>query len=373
MVPGRAATPSEEPNRRCPHVNGRAGRGAAIPTLDSGPWPDGYRDPSAGLPRPRHSGPVRPTRPAIPDPERPGIVRPPNATGWSTLDVDDSPHLWRPRSRTRADRLGDSEAPELSDESIDRERAGAQGGRHRDLRSRAGYLVVLLAPLAVVFAVAGVSALPSRQTSRTTTEETPSIDGTQRRLALPPPPTPAGSSAPTSAGPTHSPTTGTPATDTTPVTLRSPVSAVNPTLAPVPTDTHPPRGTTVLSFEAETASLGADLTTRALASASGGVIVDAIGKGSAHSVTFTDVVVQSAGGYSMTIWYATATDGRLRVRVNGSLLPTFICPATASADTIGWYTLSVQLDAGRNSIELDGTSNTPVDPDRITIAQPLAG
>lgn len=126
------------------------------------------------------------------------------------------------------------------------------------------------------------------------------------------------------------------------------------------------------TYEAELATLSGSVSAGFSNYSSGLAKAGNIGGGPANSVTFSNVIVPSAGTYQLEIDYQTSgersfgitiNDGTpIELNLNGS---TFNDPAVAI--------IPVQLNAGTNTIQFGNPTNYAPDLDRIVVAPPVAG
>ncbi|MFG2038472.1 carbohydrate-binding domain-containing protein [Dactylosporangium sp. NPDC048998] len=129
-------------------------------------------------------------------------------------------------------------------------------------------------------------------------------------------------------------------------------------------------GTTsgALTIEAEAAGNGrpGQMTVREVAAASGGRAVTGVGNG--RYLSFVGVDVAQPGDYRVTIAYLSADDRRCSIGT-GRRRTQVSFPASGGLGSVATVTVTVQLQAGRNTVE---AGNTPgrwcPDLDRITVA-----
>ncbi|HEX5542628.1 MAG TPA: hypothetical protein VFX60_13895 [Micromonospora sp.] len=138
---------------------------------------------------------------------------------------------------------------------------------------------------------------------------------------------------------------------------------------PAPITTPSMGGIITLEAEGNLAERGGSAVTRALADASGGVVVTGLGNGPENVVRFASVTVRQAGRYTITFHYVSAEQSRARVIVNGSMNMVQL-PATGDKwGVLGAVSVQIPLSAGTNTIEF-GNKNAPApDLDRLVITR----
>jgi hypothetical protein len=170
--------------------------------------------------------------------------------------------------------------------------------------------------------------------------------------AAAPPPAPAASVSAPRASPTQPrsrrPTTSKPAP---------------PSARPVPNPAPP----LLLSYEAESAQLGVRADVYPLSGASGGRIVRYIGDSPDNYVRFS-VTVPATDRYTAVIYYVSDESRNFFVRVNDRSWNRVYCAPTGSWTTVGSRTLTLDLSAGVNTVDLGNAYRMAPDLDRITIS-----
>lgn len=123
------------------------------------------------------------------------------------------------------------------------------------------------------------------------------------------------------------------------------------------------------SYEAESAAntIAGGVGTASCSTCSGGAKVGSVGEGG--TLTFNGVDVESAGTYQVTIVYldGSPTGRQADISVNGSAPQTVSFTPTGSFSTMGTTTVSLQLAAGSNTIELANPAGFSPDFDRIIV------
>lgn len=121
------------------------------------------------------------------------------------------------------------------------------------------------------------------------------------------------------------------------------------------------------SYEAEGGALSNGATIITSTNGSGGKKVGNIG-GTSNGRCSITVNVASAGTKTLTIYYASAENRTFYVTVNTGGYVAVACPSTGAWDTIGTKTMTVNLNAGNNTILFNnGTGAWTPDLDRISI------
>jgi hypothetical protein len=121
------------------------------------------------------------------------------------------------------------------------------------------------------------------------------------------------------------------------------------------------------SYEAEAATIAGGATVATCSTCSGGSDVTGLG-GSGHgTVTFGTVTEPSAGSYTMTVHYLSASKARSAIVTTNGVAQTVNFPATSSG-TVGTATVTIQLKSGTNTVEFAGNgSGRAPDIDRIAL------
>jgi hypothetical protein len=130
---------------------------------------------------------------------------------------------------------------------------------------------------------------------------------------------------------------------------------------------QPPSST---SFEAEASgnTLAGQAAARSSAGASGGALVGYVGNGAANYLQLNNVTSATAGSHKLTIYYAAGESRSATVSVNGGAATSVNTPSTGGWDTIGSVTVTVNLNAGANTIRLANPSGWAPDFDRIVVS-----
>ncbi|GHO70698.1 hypothetical protein KSC_095900 [Ktedonobacter sp. SOSP1-52] len=123
------------------------------------------------------------------------------------------------------------------------------------------------------------------------------------------------------------------------------------------------------SFEAEAS--GNTLTGQAAASScancSGGQKVGYVGNNSG-TLQFNNINVGSSGSYKLTIYYTDGDSGRsATISINGGSGTTLNFSGTGDWGNVGTYTVTINLNAGNNTIKFSNSSTWAPDFDRVTI------
>ena len=236
--------------------------------------------------------------------------------------------------------------------------ATARGGRHRLLRRGwVAYAMWIFAPLGLALVIAAITSLPGTDTGA------PIAGGPASKLPAPPVPTPAGGVSPPSGGlgvpvsltspPTNPPHQPSPHTTPAAPTVFGRPAVTPATGSPSPTPTS---SSDSITLEAEAGVLGSQLATARVPGASGGMVVTGLGKNSHRTLTLPDITVAVSGYYLIDLGY-TATDPiGIDLHTSGGSDASMSCPATP-ADTMSWCATMVLLDAGTNSISVEGQQN----------------
>jgi hypothetical protein len=194
--------------------------------------------------------------------------------------------------------------------------------------------------------------------------------------ALGPPPTPEGQVEPSGgtarlvAAPTGSPEPPGPTVapaPTPPPGDGDPSEEDTPEPTP-PTPTTPPTTAPIASYESEDGQLGSHARVRDREGASGGQVVEFTTGSPQAMVTHSGITVGQTGRYRLTIVYFTDRPREVKVRVNDAE-ESFTLPSPEDPDTAGAVTLSVELSAGSNTVEIINDDGPGLQLDRITIAE----
>ena len=122
------------------------------------------------------------------------------------------------------------------------------------------------------------------------------------------------------------------------------------------------------SYEAESPAntLAGGAVLASCSTCSGGEKVGYVGNGG--TLTFNGISAPAAGTYKVTIVYCSGNERPGMVTVNGGTPQSLSFPSTGSFNTTGTMTLSLQLNAGSNTIEISDPSAYAPDFDRIIVA-----
>lgn len=125
---------------------------------------------------------------------------------------------------------------------------------------------------------------------------------------------------------------------------------------------------TVKSYEAEAAGnlVGGTATVRRVQGASGGFVVTGIG-GSGNILRFTSVNVASAGSYQVTVYFAAGDARTATIRVNGGSASSYSFGSSGGPKLISSRVVTLNLVAGRNTVEFGNPSSAAPDIDRLVI------
>ena len=124
------------------------------------------------------------------------------------------------------------------------------------------------------------------------------------------------------------------------------------------------------SYEAEASgnTLAGQAAVRGSAGASGGSLVGYVGGGAANYLQFNNVQASSAGARQVTVFYTSGENRSTTVSVNGAAAVPVSTPSTGGWDTVGSVTVSLQLNAGANTIRFGNPSGWAPDFDRIVVS-----
>ncbi|MBB6730145.1 CBM35 domain-containing protein [Cohnella zeiphila] len=127
-----------------------------------------------------------------------------------------------------------------------------------------------------------------------------------------------------------------------------------------------------VAYEAEAAgnTLTGNASVADCAACSGGKKVGGLYQGA--SLQFNGVTVAEAGAYKVTVSYVSGDPRSANVSVNGGEKEYVEFPATANWDTVGSYDVTLELQAGTNTITFDDNNWYAPDIDRIVVA-PASG
>ncbi|OAS16068.1 OmpL47-type beta-barrel domain-containing protein [Paenibacillus oryzisoli] len=99
---------------------------------------------------------------------------------------------------------------------------------------------------------------------------------------------------------------------------------------------------------------------------SGGKKVGGLYQGS--SLQFNDITLNEAGSYKVSVSYISGDPRSVNIRVNGGSAENFDFPKTADWSTVGTFDVTLQLNAGTNTIVFDDGNWYSPDIDKIVIA-----
>jgi hypothetical protein len=146
----------------------------------------------------------------------------------------------------------------------------------------------------------------------------------------------------------------------------------SPSPSPIPAPSPPAGGPGPDSYEAEAADLGDAARVVEMDDASGGEVVELAGQEDESEVRFTEVTVEEAGVYQLTLYYLSAPEAQGLVAVNEAPPETVAFPSTGAANAVGSVSLPVELAAGENVISFGIPEEPAPALDRITVDQPAA-
>ena len=129
--------------------------------------------------------------------------------------------------------------------------------------------------------------------------------------------------------------------------------------------TLPPQLTTY-EAEASTNTLSGGAVIASCSTCSGGQKVGYVGNGG--TLTFNNINVSSAGSYTLFIYYCDGDSGRTAdMSVNGGAATAINFPGTGGWNTAAPYKITVNLNAGNNTIKFYNNSAYAPDIDRIVM------
>jgi hypothetical protein len=136
---------------------------------------------------------------------------------------------------------------------------------------------------------------------------------------------------------------------------------------PPSTSTRP----SALSLEAEGDSVtrSGQAAPRAVAAASGGVVIGWVGNGSGNTLRFTGLDVPAAGPYDLVVAYCSGEVRSADIAVNGSPVARVDFASTGSFDTVATTTVRLPLAAGPNTVEFSNPDAWAPDFDRVTLTR----
>ena len=122
------------------------------------------------------------------------------------------------------------------------------------------------------------------------------------------------------------------------------------------------------AYEAESSSntLAGGALRAACSTCSGGNKVGYVGN-NLGTLLFNGVNAASAGSYQLTIYYLSAEARSAQISVNGGPAITVSLPSTGGWTTVGSYVITVDLNAGSNTILFSNSSGWAPDIDRIVV------
>jgi hypothetical protein len=143
----------------------------------------------------------------------------------------------------------------------------------------------------------------------------------------------------------------------------------SPSPSPTPSPSTPPTAPPVssASFEAEGAGLGSHAQVVAFDGAAGGQVVRLSGNRDGTFVSFSGVTAVDSGRYELTIAYFSDQDRSGTVSVNGGSSFSVTFPSRGEGGSIGSVTVSVDLAAGDNAIDVSSSGGAPLSIDRIVV------
>jgi alpha-galactosidase len=150
----------------------------------------------------------------------------------------------------------------------------------------------------------------------------------------------------------------------------TPTRRVTPTPTPTQSATPTPTSPSTTSYEAEASgnTIAGACVKAALSGASGGYVVGYVGNGSANYLQFNNVYVSTTGSYTLRIYYVSGAVRTASMSVNGGAGASISFPATGSGwTTVGSLTVTVNLNAGNNTIRFSNATAYAPDFDRIVV------
>ncbi|GAA2390467.1 hypothetical protein [Dactylosporangium salmoneum] len=223
--------------------------------------------------------------------------------------------------------------------------------------------IVFIAVLLVVAAVAlALRALPSRDNGHAEYAEGPVVPGPS---ATPAQGSPA-ASPPGSASPSAKPSSARPASASASPSRSSDSPTPGGAVSPSTGTTGTKSGVLIIEAEAPGNGRSGQMSVRDVPGASGGRVVTGVGNG--HALQFAGVDVARRGEYKVTVAYLSTEQRQCYLGVGWQWLSVTF-PASGGSGTVATVTVTMQLQAGRNTVE---AGNTPgrwcPDLDRISVA-----
>lgn len=129
--------------------------------------------------------------------------------------------------------------------------------------------------------------------------------------------------------------------------------------------THPASLPTLYEAESSANTIAGGARLASCTDCSGGTKVGYVGSGG--TLTFNNVNASAAGTYTLSIYYLSGDPRPAYMSVNGASGTALSFASTGSFNTVGVYTLQVQLNSGSNTIEFYDSSAYAPDFDCITI------
>lgn len=125
-------------------------------------------------------------------------------------------------------------------------------------------------------------------------------------------------------------------------------------------------GSTSYEAEASNNTLAGGAVVANSSNCSGGKKVGYIGNNSG-TLQFNGVSASSAGSYTMTVHYLTAETRNMYISVNGGTATNVSFGSSGGWDTVGTKDVTINLNAGNNTIKFSNPSGWAPDIDKITI------
>jgi hypothetical protein len=105
-----------------------------------------------------------------------------------------------------------------------------------------------------------------------------------------------------------------------------------------------------------------------VSAASGGSVIGDLGNSSANTLTVGGVTVSSGGSYRLTIYYIAGNGPRsATLTINGGSGQTLNFGGTATWSTVGSMTVTVNLNAGANSLRFSNSTAWAPDIDKLVV------
>lgn len=109
-----------------------------------------------------------------------------------------------------------------------------------------------------------------------------------------------------------------------------------------------------------------------VATASNGQVVGYVGNGAGNTLQFNAIQVPAAGTYTVIIYYLTGENRTAGMSVNGGTATTVSFPSTGSFTTVGTIMVTVNFNAGNNTIRFSNSTYYTPDFDKIAVEIPTA-